>query len=182
MLRSRYALVTYVRNSVGQFVEDLRRELHPRTAHMAAHVTILPPRQLCGTESAAREFLEEACSRIIPFDIDLGDVATFLPVTPTVFIEVNRATTHLQALHDQLSADALCSAEEWPFCPHLTIAKMDSGEQAREAYEVSRARWARFDGQRQIHVSELMFVQELDGDWHDVAPVPLGRGLLSSRT
>jgi hypothetical protein len=50
---SRYALVAYVRNPVGEFVEQLRRELHPTIAHMPAHLTILPPRQLTGAESAA---------------------------------------------------------------------------------------------------------------------------------
>ena len=57
MSSSRYALVTYVRSPVGEFVEQLRRELHPTTAHMAAHLTILPPRELSGTEAAALEFL-----------------------------------------------------------------------------------------------------------------------------
>jgi len=181
MASPRYALITYIRNSVGQFVDDLRCELHPKTAHMSAHVTILPPRALCGPESAALEFLEEACSRITPFDIDLGDVATFLPVTPTVFIEVNHAAEHIRALHDQLSAQALCSPEDWPFRPHLTIVKVEEEQQAREAYEIARTRWSQFRGNRQLHVSELMFVREDDGHWQDLALVPLGRGLLSSR-
>ena len=90
MSGSHYALVAYVRNPVGLFVERLRQELHPTMAHMAAHLTILPPRELVGPESAL-EFLEEACSHVIPFDVELGDVETFLPTTPTVFIQVKRA-------------------------------------------------------------------------------------------
>jgi len=43
MPSSRYALVTYVRNPVGEFVTQLRRELHPTLPHMPAHLTILPP-------------------------------------------------------------------------------------------------------------------------------------------
>ena len=50
---SRYALVTYVRNPVGEFIEELRRELHPTAVHPAAHLTILPPRELAGTEAGA---------------------------------------------------------------------------------------------------------------------------------
>jgi len=181
MLSPRYALVTYVRSSVGQFVEDLRRELHPETAHMAAHVTILPPRELIGTEAAALEFLEEACSRVVPFDVELGNVETFLPATPTVFIQVQRAAYRLRELHDQLSVKALCCAEDWPYMPHLTIAKVAQEQQALEARDVARERWAQFQGKRQIHVSELMFVKEGSDCWYDVAPVPLGRSLLSSR-
>ena len=178
----RYALVAYVRSSVGHFVEELRRELHPELPHMAAHVTILPPRSLEGGESAALEYLEEACSRVVPFDAELGEVETFLPVTPTVFIQVKRAAYRLSELHDQLCAQGLLLCkEEWPYMPHLTIVKMEREEQAREAFEIARERWARFPNSRTLHVSELMFVREQDGVWQDLATVPLGRSLLSPR-
>jgi 2'-5' RNA ligase len=179
MSGSRYALVTYVRDSVGEFVEQLRRELHPNTAHMAAHLTILPPRELTGTESAALEFLEEACSHVVPFDVELGEVETFLPTTPTVFIAVKQAAYRMRELHDQLCGRGLNCQENWPYTPHLTIVKTDFDEDARGALAIARERWARFPGNRQIHVEQLMFVREKDGLWEDVAPVPLGRGQLS---
>ena len=181
MPSSRYALVTYVRNPVGEFVEELRRELHPTTAHMPAHLTILPPRELVGSEAAALEFLEEACGRVVPFNVELGDVETFLPTTPTVFIQVKRAAYRMRELHDQLSGKGLCGEESWPYVPHLTILKTDQDEEARAAYLIARDRWSRFSGQRQVRVEELMFVREDDGYWQDVAPVPLGRGELSSK-
>ena len=182
MLRSHYALVTYVHNSVGEFVENLRRELHPALPHMATHLTILPPRELAGTEAAALEFLEEACSRVVPFDVELGDVETFLPTTPTVFIQVKRAAYRIRELHDQLSGKALCCEENWPYIPHITIVKTELDEQARAATIVAQERWQKFEGKRQVHVDELMFVRETDGRWQDVAPLPLGRGQLSSRS
>jgi 2'-5' RNA ligase len=181
MPSSRYALVTYVRNPVGEFVEQLRRELHPTLAHMAAHLTILPPRELLGTEAAALEFLEEACSQVVPFNVELGDVETFLPRTPTVFIEVKQAAAQMRALHDQLCVRGLNCAESWPYTPHLTILKTDRDEQARAACVLARERWAQFSGERHVPVEELMFVRETEGSWQDVAPVPLGRGQLSSR-
>jgi 2'-5' RNA ligase len=182
MPSSRYALVTYVRNPVGEFVEELRRELHPTMAHLAAHLTILPPRELTGTEAAALEFLEEACSRVVPFNVELGDVETFLPTTPTVFIQVKRAAYRMRELHDQLSGKGLYCEESWPYIPHLTILRTERDEQARAAYVVARERWTQFPGQRQVHVDELMFVRENGGGWQDVAPVPLGRGQLSSKS
>jgi len=182
MSSSRYALVTYVRNPVGQFVEKLRRELHPTLPHMAAHLTILPPRELAGSEAAALEFLEEACSHIVPFDVELGDVETFLPTTPTVFIQVKRAAYRMRELHDQLGENMLCCAENWPYIPHLTIVKAEQDEQARAATIVARERWREFQGPRQVRVEELMFVREADGFWQDVAPLPLGRGQLSSKS
>jgi hypothetical protein len=59
--------------------------------------------------------------------------------------------------------------------------KTELDEQARAAYLIARERWAQFLGSRQVPVEELMFVREADGDWQDVAPVPLGRGQLSSQ-
>jgi 2'-5' RNA ligase len=177
----RYALVTYVRNPVGEFVEQLRQELHPTTVHLAAHLSILPPRELKGTEAAALEFLEEACSHGVPFDVELGDVETFLPTTPTVFIAVQQSASQMHDLHDRLCGKGLRCHESWPYTPHLTIVKTDRDEQARAAYLIAHQRWSQFSGDRQVHVEELMFVRERDGHWQDVAPVALGRGQLSSK-
>jgi 2'-5' RNA ligase len=177
----RYALVTYVRNPVGEFVESLRRELHPTTAHMPAHLTILPPRELGGSQASAVEFLKEACRHVLPFDIELGDVETFLPTTPTVFIQVARFAYRMRELHDRLSVNCLRCEESWPYIPHLTIVKTDQDQQAREASVIARQRWAQFEGARQVHVAELMFVRENGDTWHDVAPVPLGHRQFSSK-
>jgi 2'-5' RNA ligase len=182
MSSSRYALVTYVRDPVGEFVEKLRQELHPTMPHMPAHLTILPPRVLQGSEKLALEFLEEACNQVVPFAVEMGDVETFLPTTPTVFIQVKRAAYRMRELHDQLSGEALCCAENWPYIPHLTIVKTELDEQARTAATIARERWQKFQGKRQVHVDELMFVRETDGLWQDVAPLPLGRGQLSSKS
>lgn len=181
MESSRYALVAYVHHPVGQFVEELRRELHPVMPHMPAHLTILPPRQLAGPLQAALDFLEEACSRVVPFDVEMGDVQTFLPTTPTVFIQVKRAAYRMRELHDQLCVHALNCPEAWPYVPHMTILKTELDEQALEATVMARDRWAEYQGPRTIHVDELMFVRETDGVWQDVARFPLGRALLSTR-
>jgi 2'-5' RNA ligase len=178
----RYALVAYVRNSVGEFVESLRRELHPELPQLGAHLTILPPRILQSTEPAAREVLEEVCSQIEPFEVTLGDVETFIPVTPTVFIRVAYAAYRLRELHDRLNATVLCCSEQWPYMPHLTIVKMSAEEQAKEAYRIAHDRWARFQGSRSIRVSELTFVREQEPNcWRDLAGVPLGRALVRGR-
>ena len=183
MPSSRYALVTYIRNAFGEFVEQLRQELHPTTAHMAAHLTILPPRELIGSEAAALEFLEEACSHLIPFTVELGDVDTFLPKTPTVFIEVKQAAFRMRELHDQLCGRGLRCEENWPYTPHVTIVKTELDEQARAALAIARERWAKFPGKRQVVVETLMFVREREGNnWEDVAPVSLGRCQLSSKS
>jgi 2'-5' RNA ligase len=149
---------------------------------MAAHLTILPPRELTGTEEEAVEFLEDACSRVIPFTVELGDVETFLPTTATVFIQVKRTAYRMRELHDQLCGAGLGCNESWPYIPHLTILKTEHDAEARAAFEIARKRWAEFTGRRDVPVEKLMFVKEVDGQWQDVAPLPLGHGELSSKS
>jgi 2'-5' RNA ligase len=179
MQNPRYALVAYVRNAVGEFVENLRKELHPDLPHLPAHVTILPPRRLQGGELAALETLEDICSQADPFEVRLGDVETFVPVTPTVFIRVAHGAHRMHELHDRLNTQTLVFTEEWPYMPHLTIVKVSTEELAQKAYIFARDRWALFDGSRQIALSELTFVREEEQNrWVDLAGIPLGRSLV----
>jgi 2'-5' RNA ligase len=179
MQNPRYALVAYVKNAVGEFVENLRKELHPDLPHLPAHVTILPPRRLQGGELSALETLEDICSRAEPFEVSLEDVETFVPVTPTVFIRVAHGAHRMHELHDRLNTQALVFTEEWPYMPHLTIVKVSTEELAQKAYIFARDRWARFEGSRQIALSELTFVrEEQQNRWVDLAGIPLGRSLV----
>jgi 2'-5' RNA ligase len=118
MARLRYALVAYVKNPIGEFVENLRRELHPDLPHFAAHLTLLPPRPLQGTEEAALQVLVGICGKAEPFEVTLGDIDTFAPTTPTVYIRVAQAASRVRELHDQLNTRVLSFAEEWPYTPH----------------------------------------------------------------
>jgi 2'-5' RNA ligase len=182
MPSARYALVAYVRNPVGEFVERLRRQLHPELPHLAAHLTVLPPRVLRGSQLSARETLEEICSQVEPFIVTLGEVETFCPLTPTVFIRVAEAAYRLSELHDRLNTQALAAQEEWPYMPHLTIVKMSTEPHAQQAFQVATQRWRRFQGSRDIQVSELTFVREDEQNcWVDLAGVRLGRQLVSPR-
>jgi 2'-5' RNA ligase len=179
MRKPRYALVAYVKSSIGEFVENLRRELHPDLPHLAAHLTILPPRTLPGTESAALHTLETACALVVPFEVRLGEVETFLPNTPTVYIHVGHGSERMCELHDQLSTQVPCE-EEWPYVPHLTIVKMATQLPAKQAYCVACERWSRYSGDRRILLECLTFVREEEPDrWIDLAPVTLGRALVS---
>jgi 2'-5' RNA ligase len=177
----RYALVAYVRNPVGEFVEALRKELHPELPHLAAHVTLLPPRYLRGTENEALQTLEEVCKEVEPFEVSLGEVETFIPVTPTVFIRVAHAAYRMRELHDRLNVNALACEEEWPYMPHLTIVKMGAEDQAQHAYRMARTRWADFDEGRCVEIRDLSFVrEEAQNNWADLAGIRLGGRKLAS--
>lgn len=176
----RYALVAYVKNAIGDFIQNLRQELHPDLPHLPAHLTILPPRLLQGSELAALEVVEDVCSHVEPFEVILGEAETFVPVTPTVFIRVAHAAYRMRELHDRLNTQALQASEEWPYMPHLTIAKLNSEMQAQQAFITARDRWAEYSGSRRVLLNELTFVREREQNcWIDLAGVPLGRSLVN---
>jgi 2'-5' RNA ligase len=180
MQMQRYALVAYLKSPAGEFVETLRRELHPDLPHLAAHLTILPPRPLLGTEGAALQVLEQICGHEEPFSVTLGEVESFVPVTPTVFIRIDGDAPRMCQLHRKLNTRELQFQEEWPYIPHLTIAKMTGEQAARNAYEIARDRWAAYSGSRRILLEKLTFVREdRQNCWIDLAPVPLGSSLVS---
>ena len=168
-----YAAVAYVRSPVGSFVEELRREMHPSHTHADAHITILPPRTLC-SEPQALEQLQKWCQTLPAFEVTMGDVETFVPVTPTVFLRVARGAYRLRELHDKLNQDALYFKEPWPYMPHLTIAKMDTIEEAGKVLEIARQRWQRYEGPRTVRIESLTFVKGMGERWLDVAETPLG--------
>jgi len=183
-----YALVAYVRHPVGEFVENLRRELHHDLPHLPAHLTILPPRCLVGmgdadlpaAETIALDTLSEVCRNVDPFEIVLGEVETFVPVTPTVFLRVAKAAYRMRELHDRLNRGIFFCEEQWPYMPHLTIVKMAAEEQAVKAFDIARNRWKEYSGTPRLVVEELTFVREGENNtWVDLRPIPLGRSLVS---
>ncbi len=172
--------MAYVKGPVGGFVENLRRELHPDLPHLAAHITLLPPRPLQGTESAALQMLARVCGQTEPLEVTLGEMESFVPTTFTVYISVLHGAARLEELHARLNMDALAFAEEWPYVPHLTIGTMTTGASAEQALRISRDRWRQFAGSRRLLLDRLTFVREdAPNLWVDLAPVPLGGSLVS---
>ena len=175
-----YAVVAYVRSDLGRFVESLRREVDPYYGHLPAHITVLPPRCLQGSEAQARADLEELCRDQAPFAITLGDVESFVPRTPVVFIRVAHAAYKMRELHDRLNTGPLLSEEAWQYMPHLTIIKSEQPEHAQEVLLSIRQRWAQYQGSRQILIDELTFVCQNEGaHWRDLAFIQLGSTLAS---
>jgi len=181
MFGLQYAAVAYVRNPVGIFVEELRREFHPSHTHADAHITILPPRPLMGTEEQAVEMLQEVCASAQPFDITMGDVESFIPATPTVFIRVAYGAYRMRELHDQFNINGLEFCEPWPYMPHLTIVKADTQSEAEQVLGMARNRWENFKDGRKIRIDSITFVKGNGDRWLDVAPLPLGEARLARR-
>ena len=170
-----YAAVAYVRSPVGIFVEQLRRELHPAHTHADAHLTILPPRPLRGTEQQAIDLLTEVCRTTVPFEVTMGDVESFIPLTPTVFIRVAHGAYRMRELHDRMNLDGLHCDEPWPYMPHLTVVKADAANEVAKVIDVARQRWKEYSDTREVRISKLTFVKGNGERWIDLAAVPLGQ-------
>jgi 2'-5' RNA ligase len=168
-----YALVAYIKSGLGEFVEGLRRELHPAHAHLPTHLTVLPPRPLHGSEDEAVAMLRESILPVAPFEVELGEVESFLPITPTVFIRVSYAGYRMRELHDLLNREPLAYAEPLPYMPHVTVAKLDSNEHAAQVLATSKARWVSFPGSHRIAVERLTFVRGSGHTWTDLADISL---------
>ena len=171
-----HALVAYVKNDLGRFVEELRREIHPGLGHMPAHLSILPPRLLAGPEPDALATLERLCADVQPFEVAMDGVESFQPLTPTVYLRVQGAAP-MQALHDRLNTAELACSEQWSYVPHLTIVKLADESRLPAVRELARERWSAYRGPRRTLVEEVTFVREGEraGHWIDLAPLPLGR-------
>ena len=176
-----YAAVTYVRSPAGVFVEEMRRDLHPAHTHADAHITILPPRALSGTEEQAIQHLRSTCRTVAPFDVTMGDVESFIPATPTVFIRVAHGAYRFRELHDRLNTGVLHCDEPWPYMPHLTIVKMDTIDEARKVVGLARPRWDHCDDNRKIRIDALTFVKGVGERWIDLATIPFGQAQVETK-
>jgi len=170
-----YAAVAYVHSPVGIFVEELRRELHPAHTHADAHLTILPPRPLSGTEQQAIDLLTEVCRNVTPFEVTMGDVETFIPVTPTVFLRVAHGAYRMRELRDLADRGVLFYREPWPYMPHLTVVKADTDDEALKILDIARQRWKVYTDTRQVRISSLTLVKGGGERWVDVVALPFGQ-------
>jgi len=167
-----YALVIYIPDPLGRFLDDLRRELVPHcNAH--AHVSVLPPRALTADPASA---LEQARGRIgawSPFQVELTDIQTFR-VTEVLYLDVGAGAGELRRMHAAMSGGELAFAEPFPYHPHVTLAQEVPHEDVAALGEAARRRWREYGGARSFRAERAMFVQNTgDHAWIDLAELAL---------
>src|SRR5579872_6046775 len=79
-----FALVIYIPPPLGDFLDDLRRELVPHY-NPHAHVSVLPPRPLAVDWSVAARHVRTVAQGWKSFDVVLARVDIF-PVTNVIYI------------------------------------------------------------------------------------------------
>jgi hypothetical protein len=168
-----FALVIYIPDPLGAYLDDLRKDLVP-DCQPHAHVSVLPPRPLAvgwRTASAqARSLIE--CWK--PFDIELTGIRVF-PVTDVVYIEVGAGEAELRRMHAAVGQGALAFHEPFPYHPHITLAQDIPHEDVPAATERASRHWSEYRGPRVFRADRAVLVQNTLGDqWIDLAEYPIG--------
>jgi 2'-5' RNA ligase len=164
-----FALISYLPEPLGGFVDSLRCELVPR-CQARSHVTVLAPRPLssCVPETVWAD-LNDSLAGFRPYRVELGSVEIFAG-TNVIYISINAGYRELVQMHDALNRGPLQFAEPYEYHPHVTLAQQLTPEQVEAAAALARRRWSEFPYSRSFTVDRLMFVQNtVENRWADLA-------------
>lgn len=168
-----YALVVYVPDPLGRFLDDLRRALVP-DCNPHAHVSVLPPRPIPGDWQVAREQVRATTANWAPFDIELTHIGVF-PMTNVVYLELGKGSAEMHDLHAAMNADALSFEEPFAYHPHITLAQEIPGDDVHTIRNRATEIWESFGGPRHFRAERTTFVQNTMGScWVDLAEYALG--------
>jgi len=168
-----YALVIYIPDPLGRFLDELRTELVPG-CNPHAHVSVLPPRPLAVDWRVAGEQVKACAEQWTPFEIVLGRIRIF-PVTNVIYLELAQGADEMFRIHGAMNTEALAFNEPFAYHPHITVAQeIPPGEVAginRRAEEL----WDRYTGPRHFRADRTAFVQNTMGNcWIDLVEFSLG--------
>jgi 2'-5' RNA ligase len=168
-----YALVIYIPDPLGRFLDDLRREL-ALGCNPHAHVSVLPPRPLAVDWQVAGEQVRGLTETQPPFDVGLAEIRIF-PGTNVIYIGVGVGASELHYMHDAINCGALAFQEPFVYQPHITLAQEIGHDQVQAVHALAQRRWEEFPGPRTFRAQRVTFVQNTMGNrWIDLAEFGLG--------
>lgn len=168
-----FALVIYIPDPLGRFLDDLRRELAP-SYNPHAHVSVLPPRRLAVDWRRASEQAQSVAQAWRPFEVELTDISIF-PMTNVIYIEVGKGAEDLRGMHRRMNVASLAYEEPFAYHPHITLAQEIDAARVAEVSELAHRRWREFHGTRSFVAEHAVFVQNQEPDcWVDLAEYSLG--------
>src|SRR5438046_1366562 len=139
-----YAVVAYLEGDLGTFVGGFRSAVSPQHTHLRPHITALSPRKLQISDAdAVRSFKKKAFQAI---QVDLGNVCSFRPLSPTIYLDLRRGQQQLWAIHSILAEAPFAGKPDWPFVPHITLAKLDDFKDVARVFQHARDRWRDYQG------------------------------------
>jgi len=171
-----FALVIYIPDPLGSFLDDLRRQLVP-DCNPHAHVSVLPPRPLAVDWQVAGEQVRECAANWAPFDIVLERLRIF-PVTNVIYLELGQGAAEMCGIHTAMNSQALEFDEPFAYHPHITLAQELPIGKVAEVSEMAARCWREYAGKRSFCAEHAVFVQNtLSNCWIDLAEYSLGAAL-----
>jgi 2'-5' RNA ligase len=168
-----FALVIYIPDPLGRFLDGLRRELVPHD-NPHAHVSVLPPRPLRVDWPVASNQVRLLTDAWSPFDIELTNIDAF-PVTDVVYIELGAGASELRRMHSAMNRSVLDFVEPFDYHPHLTLAQELARDEVAGVRETAVRRWREYAGPRRFRAERAVLVQNtLNNQWIDLAEYSLG--------
>ena len=174
-----FAVVAYIPDPLGAFLNGLRAELVPGCT-LRSHITVLPPRRLASAPETLSEELGRLVKELPAFDAALGEVEVF-ESTGVIYLSLASGRENIEQLHAALNHGVFFAEDPFPFHPHVTIAQNLGGLPFEEVLAQARRRWQECRLPRQFTVSELTLVRNAspscweDLSTHALAPVSLLR-------
>lgn len=163
-----YALVTYIPEPLGSFLDSLSCSLVPG-CRSHSHVTLLPPRHLSGSVEEALETLSAQTRTIAPFELQITSIDIF-NVTSVIYANIGLGRERLLELHKKLNVGALHYDERFAFHPHVTLAIDTEHEDIGELADEARKRWSEYTHSRCFLVETFNFVHNVAAkDWEEIA-------------
>ncbi len=141
----------------------------PDVERIPPHITLIPPVNVRDVDlEGVLATLRDIAAAVAPFTVVLGPTATFLPTSPTLYLEVSGALEGLTQLREALHAGPFDRPSLRPFVPHVTLrnpAPPDVLERARDTLTAFRTT-ATFD--------RVTVLEETGRVWRPLADVSFG--------
>ena len=168
-----FALVIYIPDPLGRFLDDLRRALVPHD-NPHAHVSVLPPRPVAVDWRRASAQVRELANGWKPFDVSLAGIEVF-PVTNVIYIGLKTGEAELRRMHAAFNTNNLAFDEPFIYQPHITLAQDVPQDRFACVRDMATRLWSEYTGERRFRADHAVFVQNtMDNCWLDLAGYSFG--------
>ncbi|WP_129668342.1 2'-5' RNA ligase family protein [Phytoactinopolyspora endophytica] len=149
----------------GSELQDWRRSFgDPLADAIPSHITLIPPTEVKdgegGQYAEVRDHLEQVGASFPPFRVRLRGTATFMPVSPVVFVALSEGISACERLSMSIRTGPLALELSFPYHPHVTVAHYLPEEAMTTAFKTLAGYEAVFD----VHAFSLYEHGE-DGYW-----------------
>ena len=170
MPRRHLAVALLLSGNAATEVDALRRATgDPDVERIPAHITLIPPVNVRDVDlDAVLATLRDAAASAASFTAQLGPTATFLPTSPTLYLEVSGALVELIGLRESLRVGPFDRPATLPFVPHVTLrspAAPEVLERARDALGSYRAT---------VTFDRVTLLEETERSWRPLADASFG--------